>query len=161
MTATATPKTKKLMKFRILHGIHVEPGPHKTNHFHAQSSVIESDIDLCKQYNPLPQSGMAPKYERVPDHVAVTSRVPVEGTPTVVDEEAPAAAETGPSLAGLGNETPTDDPNPNDLPVGILRNIDSMTLAELRAYAAEEEVDLGDARLIADVRRVLKEKLQP
>lgn len=157
MTATATKKP--LMKFRIVHGIHVEPGPKRSNAFHPQNSVIESDLDLCKLFNPPVGTGMAPKYERVPDHVAVTSRVPVEGEEPVEVVKETAANETGSSISGLGNAAPTDDPNPNDLPVGLLKNIDSMTLKELQAYAAEEEIDLGNATKVQDVRHILKQKL--
>lgn len=145
--------TKPKMKFRILHGCLTEPGPNKTNVFHPRGSVIETDIDLCgPMFNPPISSGMAQKYERVPDHTLVTSRVPIEGEVAApVEQASPAEAAPAPSHVE----------NPNALPAGILQSIDSMTLKELTEYAAAEEIDINGAKKLEDIRRIVKAATKP
>lgn len=79
-----------------------------------------------------------------PAVIAGQVRYPVEGALTVTDEEAEQLLESG-RLDG----DPEDIPDP--YADGETEDLSKLKVEELKALAAKEEIDLGDAKSKADI----------
>lgn len=137
-------------KFRILSGCWIDDGSvHKEleNKSHRAGEVIESMTALDGKFN---SPGYPPKFERI-----------TEGVPTValadIRQMPGESAEQWMARIKKLSEPSTLSPGKLAGAEGDDVAFQSMTVEELRAFAAEEEIDLGRATRKEDIIRVLKE----
>lgn len=126
------------MKFRLLAGGHsvilkqaVNPGDKVEYYTYHKDDVFESATDL-ELLNAPPATNLRKKFERVPDNTPVT---PMTVRPTNSAPPYPLDSASSPQF--------------NDA-------LENMTIAELKQYAAEEEIDLGKASKKEEVIEVIR-----
>lgn len=117
--------------YRVLAGIHITGrGPERK--VHTRGDVVRSDSDLVKVFGP-------EKFERV-------------GREGTYEPPPPSAQEEDPDQ-GMEDDLPLPEDE------GVADGLENMSVAELRAFAEGEEIDLGAVRLKADIVRVIRDSL--
>lgn len=165
-----------MARYKLLVGKHVQDAPSgEGSATYSPGDVFDNDKTELLTLN---APGMSPKFEKVSDSTALRPRVapklnslPAKGkeSTTTVDPKRPTApaqvippeAEGDPSsvdrtrVPGGTLEGP-DETDGEDSEDGGEDTYDSMTVAELRAHAAEEGIGLHGATTKADILKVLK-----
>ncbi len=152
-----------MARFKLLVGSHSQDvevdGKIVTHSYKVENNkcpIIDSDTDLCKRFN---TPGFPGKFEQVPDNVKPSKPVVVTG-----GDAAPKAPKARPFSAPQGyeleekNETaPKADKESEEEEGGTGEDTyDSMTVAQLREHAAEEEIPLHGATTKADIIKALR-----
>ena len=170
---------KPVLRFRLLSGKHIQAHPTKitktaygevaSDQYFSPGDVFETDQPLDKMFNGV---GCPPKFERIHDGQQTIDQA---NTPITVEE----AARRGFSTAFTDHPTPTLSstdvkptvtasapqapnaakgstvPAAHQAPTGT-GTLDTMSIKELQAFAAEEEIDLRTAKTRDDMLRVIR-----
>lgn len=160
--ATATmekPKTKavgkkdtdKPQRYRLLRGRHIQKEKGVSVAYQVERDkvtkapicpVLESDKDLCKLFN---APGKAPKFEKVGDtQIEITdpmTRLPGETIQAYMSRLAELQTQIKEQLESR------------------LLELDNMDKEALEEFAQNEEIDLGDAKSLKDIRKVIRNAL--
>lgn len=144
-------------KFRILAGQHLEG-----KHLYRKGEVVETESNLLKFNAP----GMSPKFEKVEDdtpasyQAAATTEGKAEGKASAeqLTTQQPPRAPTPPGPPAPPGQPPAA---PSQRPADFdLKQLDTMSVRDLQALAAEEEIDLKGERTRDGMARVIKQALQ-
>ena len=132
------------MKFRVLHGQHLEevrlPDGRMEIRTYPQGSIIETDVDLVEKFSPWSKVNpdFPSKFQRLPDDFVGDST-----------HNSPSNSQAGPNTAA-----------PQTAVVGgsadASKTLESMSFKELQQWAAAEEINLKGAKSKEEIIRVLK-----
>ncbi len=125
--------------YRVIKGRHLEfqdgsQGDRRVSKIYDTGEIVESAVDLCEAFNQVDEQGVprSIKFERV-DSV---------GRPLAKRKVKPKVSQQ------QQQSEPASD------------GLDGLTIEELRKFAAEEEVDLGDAKKKEDIIEAIRETVQ-
>lgn len=135
------------MKFQVLHGTHycfTHKGKQPLKH--TKGDVIESDADLALHHN---RPG-SKRFSRVDNDTPTRCSSLITPEEVVVPVKAPEPSPVEPLRSDEDFVDPVEEAtDPQDQFTGL-------TVAELKAIAQDEEIDLGDATRKADILNVLR-----
>lgn len=156
-----------MQKYQVLTGMHIGVGPDGREKTYRQGDIVETNLDLLK----LNGDGMTPKFARVDGG----TDVPSQSGPITVEEAArrgfdPGVSNTGKTSPPLPTstthmvppqtQTPLSPRKPNaSAPRNEAEYVDllnSMSIKELQAHAAEEEIDVRGATKKEELIKIIK-----
>ena len=133
------------MKFKVLGGKHTETAQEgKVATIYHRGDIVEANHDLCRMFNK-PKSL---KFLRVPDNTPNKRTLP--SLPPKVEDDPEDILNARDDLESTGEETLSEESELQD-------SFSDLKKAELISLAEENEIDLGDATLKADILRVVRQ----